>query len=150
VATPRRLLHRPQGRRRGLHLALRLQLPHLLRHRSDGILDEITTITLCWKIFAQFYTTNRCTPLFWHHPCLWTPVERDGVAGFWQFLYHISAAYLAFMRPAYFRCLEMFGCLQAERTIAIRERKFLNKFCVIHNALCKVFVATAKTELESC
>jgi len=25
-------------------------------------------------------------------------------------------------------CLEMFGCLQAERTIAIRKRKFLNKF----------------------
>ena len=33
-------------------------------------------------------------------------------------------------------CLEMFGCLQAEQTIAIRKRKFFNKFCVIHNALC--------------
>ena len=47
-------------------------------------------------------------------------------------------------------CLEMFGCLQAEQTIAIRKRKFLNKFSVIHNALCRVFVAIAKTELESC
>jgi len=46
--------------------------------------------------------------------------------------------------------LEMFGCLQAERTIAIRKRKFLNKFSVIHNAVCRVFVAIAKTELESC
>jgi len=46
--------------------------------------------------------------------------------------------------------LEMFGCLQAERTIAIRKRKFLSKFGVIHNALCTVFVAIAKTELESC
>jgi len=46
-------------------------------------------------------------------------------------------------------CLEMFGCLQAERTIGIRKREFLNKFSVIHNALCKVFVVTAKTELES-
>jgi len=27
-------------------------------------------------------------------------------------------------------CLKMFGCLQAERTIAIRKRKFLNKFSV--------------------
>ena len=44
-------------------------------------------------------------------------------------------------------CLEMFGCVQAERTIAIRKRKFLNKFSVVHNALCGVFVATAKTEL---
>jgi len=47
-------------------------------------------------------------------------------------------------------CLEMFGCLQAERTIAIRKCKFLNKFSIIHNALCRVFVVTAKTELESC
>ena len=41
-------------------------------------------------------------------------------------------------------CLEMFNCLQAERTIAIRKRKLLNKFCVIRNALCRVFVAIAK------
>jgi len=47
-------------------------------------------------------------------------------------------------------CLKMFGCLQAERTIAMRKCKFLNKFSVIHNALCRVFVATAKTELKSC
>ena len=47
-------------------------------------------------------------------------------------------------------CLEMFGCLQAERTIAIRKRKFLNKFGVIRSVLCRVFVAIAKTELESC
>ena len=47
-------------------------------------------------------------------------------------------------------CLEMVGCLQAERTIAIRKRKFLYKFSVINNASCSVFVAIAKTELESC
>jgi len=47
-------------------------------------------------------------------------------------------------------CLEMFGCLQAKRTIAIRKRKSLHKFSIIHNALCSVFVVTAKTELESC
>jgi len=35
-------------------------------------------------------------------------------------------------------CLEMFNCLQAEQTIAIRKRKFLNKFSVTHNALCRV------------
>ena len=41
-------------------------------------------------------------------------------------------------------CLEMFNCLQAEQTIAIRKRKFLNRFSVIsplNNALCQVFVA---------
>ena len=41
----------------------------------------------------------------WHHPRVWTPVERDGVVGFKQFCTifpHITAAYLAFMRSAYF------------------------------------------------
>jgi len=28
-------------------------------------------------------------------------------------------------------CLEMFNCLQAEQTITIRKRKYLNKFSVI-------------------
>jgi len=48
-------------------------------------------------------------------------------------------------------CLEMFSCLQAERTIVIRERKFFlkNKFSVINNVLCQVFVVSAKKELES-
>jgi len=47
-------------------------------------------------------------------------------------------------------CLEMFNCLQAEQTIAIRKRKFLNKFSVINNVLCQVFVVNAKKELASC
>ena len=48
-------------------------------------------------------------------------------------------------------CLEMFSCLKAERTLVIRERKFLkNKFSVINNVLCQVFVVSAKKELESC
>ena len=46
--------------------------------------------------------------------------------------------------------LEMFNCLQAERAIAIRKRKFLNKFSVINNVLCQVFNVNAKKELESC
>jgi len=47
-------------------------------------------------------------------------------------------------------CLEMFNCLQAEQTIAIRKREFLNKFSVINNVLCQVSVVNAKKELESC
>ena len=48
-------------------------------------------------------------------------------------------------------CLEMFGCLPAEWTIGISKCKFLNKLnSVTHNALCREFVANAKTELESC
>jgi len=44
------------------------------------------------------------------------------------------------------------NCLQVERTIAIRNRKFLNKLNVrpINNVLCQVFVVNAKKELESC
>ena len=38
--------------------------------------------------------------------------------------------------------------LQAEQTIAMRKRKFFfNKFSAINNALCQVFVVTAKIEL---
>jgi len=47
-------------------------------------------------------------------------------------------------------CLEMVNCLQAEQTIAIRKRKFLNKFSVVNNVSCHVFVVSAKKELESC
>jgi len=45
-------------------------------------------------------------------------------------------------------CLEMFGCLQAERTIAMRKRKFLNKFCVIHNALYRVLLRLNLNHVE--
>jgi len=47
-------------------------------------------------------------------------------------------------------CLEMFNRLQAEETIAIRKRKFLNIFSVVNNVLCQVFVVNANKELESC
>jgi len=46
-------------------------------------------------------------------------------------------------------CLEMYNCLQAEQTIAIRKRRFLNKYSVINNVLCHILVAYAKKELES-
>jgi len=54
------------------------------------------------------------------------------------------------IRKRKFVYLEMFNCLQAERAIAIRKRKFLNKFSVINNVLCQVFNVNAKKELESC
>jgi len=41
----------------------------------------------------------------------------------------------------------MLNCLQAEQTILIRKRKFLNIFSVINNALCQVFFVNAKKEL---
>ena len=44
----------------------------------------------------------------------------------------------------------MFNCLEAEQTIAIRKRKFLNKFSAINKVLRHVFVVSAKKELESC
>jgi len=45
------------------------------------------------------------------------------------------------------------NCLQAEETIAIRKRKFLNIFRNVNNVnnvLCQVFVVSANKELESC
>jgi len=46
-------------------------------------------------------------------------------------------------------CLEMFNCLPAEKAIAIRKRKFLNKCCVTDNELCKIFTDHAKKELAT-
>jgi len=49
-------------------------------------------------------------------------------------------------------CLEMFNCLQAEQTIAVRKRKFLNQFSVslINNAVSGIRCQCYKRELESC
>ena len=41
------------------------------------------------------------------------------------------------------------NCFQAEQTIVTRKRKFLNRFSVINNVLCQVFVLSAKKELVS-
>jgi len=40
-------------------------------------------------------------------------------------------------------------CLPAEKAIAIRERNFLNKFCVTNSELCKVFTDRVKKELAT-
>ena len=43
-----------------------------------------------------FVTSTRFLPMEWHHPCVWTPVERDGVVGFKQ---------LCTIFPPYIWCL---------------------------------------------
>ena len=43
----------------------------------------------------------------------------------------------------------MFNCLLVEQTTVICKRRFLNKFSVIDNVLCQVFVVNGKKELES-
>jgi len=42
-------------------------------------------------------------------------------------------------------CLEMFNCLQAEQTISIRKREFLNKFSVINNVLVRYPLSMLRT-----
>ena len=46
-------------------------------------------------------------------------------------------------------CLKMFNCLEAEQKIVTRKRKCLNKFRVINNVLCQLFVVSAKKEVVS-
>jgi len=89
------------------------------------------------------------------HDMFPSPVLRTGGLFFAQILTLFNVNSINYIIKSTFRkkfntrsqetvdvCLEMFGCLQAERTIAIRKRKFLkNKFSVIHNALCRVFAA---------
>ena len=45
-------------------------------------------------------------------------------------------------------CLEMFNCLQAKQTIAIRKRKFLNKFSVVNSVLCQVLLSMLRKNLN--
>jgi len=56
-------------------------------------------------ISITFHYPTIWLPTEWHHPCVQTPVERDGVVGFKQFCTifpQISAAYLVFTWSAYF------------------------------------------------
>jgi len=45
---------------------------------------------------VAFVTSTIWLPTDWHHPCVWTPVERDGGSWFQAILYHVSA---------YFHCI---------------------------------------------
>jgi len=47
-------------------------------------------------------------------------------------------------------CLEIFYCPPAEKTIAVRKCKFLTKFKLSSNILCRALVDTAELELLSC
>ena len=69
------------------------------RHFYANILHAIAPyFTLC-HIFRIFQQTVCIIwlPTEWHHPCVRTPVERDGGVGSQAVLYHICAAYLVFM-----------------------------------------------------
>jgi len=47
-------------------------------------------------------------------------------------------------------CLEMFNCPPAEKTIAIRKCKFLTKFKLSSNILCRALTDKAELKLSSC
>ena len=72
-------------------------------------------LCFCYLFLSGFFTSTIWLPTEWHHPCVRTPVERDGVVGFKQFytiFSHISFAYLVFMRSAYFfKCRIKLTCL---------------------------------------
>ena len=44
-------------------------------------------------------------------------------------------------------CLEMFNCVSAEQTVAMRNTKFLKRFSNSSNMLCQTFAAEAAKEL---
>jgi len=44
----------------------------------------------------------------------------------------------------------MFNCLPAEKTISVRKCKFLTKFKLLSNILCRVLADNAELELLSC
>ena len=84
--------------------AYRIFFSHKLAF-STAILTSLAFI-LPMSIRFRYLDSTIWLPTEWHHPCVRRiPVERDRVVGFKQFctIYpHISVAYLAFMRCAYF------------------------------------------------
>jgi len=55
-----------------------------------------------WQLLLGFIISTICCQQNGTIHVSWTPVERDGVDSFKQFCTIISAAYLVFMRSAYF------------------------------------------------
>ena len=46
-------------------------------------------------------------------------------------------------------CLEMFNCVPAEQTVAMRKAKFLKRFNNSNNILCQTFAVEAAKELAT-
>ena len=46
-------------------------------------------------------------------------------------------------------CLEMFNCVPAEQTVAMRKAKFLKRVSNSNNMLCHTFAAEAAKELAT-
>ena len=46
-------------------------------------------------------------------------------------------------------CLELFNCVSAEQTVAMRKTKFLGKVSNSSNMLCQTFAAEAAKELAT-
>jgi len=90
----------------------------------------LTTIyySLCFYYLFQlgFITSAICLPTEWHHPCVRTPVERDGVVVFEQFctiFLHISATSLVIVRSAYFfKCSIKLTCLNSNMDSHLRGK----------------------------
>jgi len=85
----------------------KVRISHIFSHKLaffDGNFNIICVLlpTSIRVRYLNHLVANSCRM---HHPRVRTPVERDGVVGFKQFCTvfpHISAAYLVFLRSAYF------------------------------------------------
>ena len=58
---------------------------HIFPHKLTFSTTILTFFVLLYLFLLGFVTSTIWLPTDWHHPCVRTPVERDGVAGFTQF-----------------------------------------------------------------
>jgi len=88
-------------------------ISHIFPHKlafSTAVL--ILFMFLSHIVLLGFVTSAIWLPTEWHHTCVRTPVERDGVVGFKQFCTVFCATYLAFVRSAYLKkCRIKLRCL---------------------------------------
>ena len=55
-------------------------------------------------VVLGFITSTIQLPTEWHHACVWTPVERDGVAGFAQFCTYFRRIFGVHAVRIFFKC----------------------------------------------
>ena len=71
--------------------------PHKLAFSTEILILFVFLLPITFLFLLGFVTSTIWLPTEWHHPCVWTSVERDGEVGSQAILYRICAAYLVFM-----------------------------------------------------
>ena len=63
----------------------KVRISHIFLHKLAFRQQFQYYFCFCYLLLLDFVTSSIWLPTEWHHPCVRTPVEREGVVGFKQF-----------------------------------------------------------------